>query len=58
MPGEEDIPNEVRRGKFQIAPGLTLEVVNLDNGQRIITEESMEDFMDWLANHDAIEGKP
>ena len=45
----DELPREIGRGTMEIGP-LTLEVVNLDNGQRLITPESMEAFMDWLEN--------
>lgn len=47
-----DMPREISRGEIEIG-GITLEVVNLDNGQRVITAESLakfvEAFGDWSA---------
>jgi hypothetical protein len=42
------IPREVKRVMLPLAPGLELETVLLDNGQTVITEESMADFLNWL----------
>lgn len=45
---DEAIPQEVSRGSVELAPGLTIEAVLLDNGQTVITEESFADFLEWL----------
>lgn len=44
----DEIPREVSRGTIDIG-GCVIEVVQLDNGQRIITAESMERFIAFLA---------
>jgi hypothetical protein len=46
----EDLPNEVSRGVLKIADGLELEVINLDNGMRLISENSIADYLKWLSN--------
>lgn len=56
MSGLDNLPHEIGRATVTLAPGLTIEVVNLDNGMRIITEESMNTFLDWLAAGNTIEG--
>jgi hypothetical protein len=43
----DELPREISRGTMLVGP-LELEVINLDNGQRLITPESMEAFMEWL----------
>lgn len=53
----ENLPREIGRAKIELAPGVTIEVVNLDNGMRVIAEESMESFLNWLAPGNTIEGK-
>lgn len=53
----ENLPREIGRAKIELAPGVTIEVVNLDNGMRVITEESMESFLNWLEAGNTIEGK-
>jgi hypothetical protein len=45
----DDLPREIGRAKMQLGP-LEIEVVNLDNGQRIVTQESMAAFLAWLQN--------
>lgn len=45
---DESLPVEIGRGKVRITPDLEIEVINLDNGQRLITQESMDDFLLWL----------
>jgi hypothetical protein len=42
-----DLPTEVSRGIVEIA-GLKLELVYLDNGMRLITEESLNAFLEWV----------
>lgn len=53
----ENLPREIGRATIDVAPGVTIEVVNLDNGMRLITEESMEAFLNWLDAGNTIEGK-
>jgi hypothetical protein len=43
----EQLPKEVGRGTMKIGD-VELEVVHLDNGQRVITAESMERFFGWM----------
>jgi hypothetical protein len=43
----DDLPREVSRATVNIG-GFDIEFVHLDNGQRIITAESMERFMAFL----------
>lgn len=43
----DELPREISRGRMQVGP-LDLEVINLDNGQRLITPESMERFLSWM----------
>ena len=45
---EEILPTEVSRGEIEILPGLFVTVVVLDDGRRIITEDSMSRFLDFL----------
>ena len=54
---EEIIPQEIGRASMEIAPGLIIEVVNLDNGVRLITEDSAESFMNWLQQGNTIEAR-
>jgi hypothetical protein len=55
---DENIPMEIGREKFTPAPGLEIEVINLDNGMRLVTEDSLEKFVAWLeAGTPTIEGK-
>lgn len=44
---EDELPREVSRATVNIG-GCELDVVHLDNGQRIITAESMARFLDYL----------
>jgi hypothetical protein len=44
----EDLPTEISRGVIEIVPGLSLEVIQLDNGHRLISEDSMSAFLEWL----------
>lgn len=44
----DDLPTEIGRGKFQLAPGFEIEVIQLDNGERLVTEESMATFLEFL----------
>jgi hypothetical protein len=48
----DDLPREIGRGTMQIGP-LEIEVVNLDNGQRLITPEGLAAFMHWLETGEA-----
>lgn len=45
----ENIPKVLESGIVKFA-GMDLNFFVLDNGQRIIDEESMLKFMDWLHN--------
>jgi hypothetical protein len=54
---EENIPQEIGRGTIELVPGLTIEVITLDDGRAIVTEESMLDFLNWLEAGNTIEGK-
>lgn len=54
---EENLPKEIGRGSIELLPGLTIEVVNLDNGARVISEESMESFMNWLQQGNTIDAE-
>jgi len=54
MENEDNLPTEVSRGIVKIGD-LEMEVVQLDNGQRITTEESMLRFLAWLGS--VIEGE-
>lgn len=54
---KEKLPREVGRASLEIYPGLVIEVVNLDNGQRVITEETMESFLNWLQEGNTVEGR-
>jgi hypothetical protein len=47
---EDNLPMEIGRGKLKLAPGLEIEVINLDNGQRLIAPEGFEDFLNWLSS--------
>jgi hypothetical protein len=42
-----ELPKEIGRGTMRIGH-LEIEVVNLDNGARLITAEGMAAFMHWL----------
>jgi len=44
---EEKLPKAVYSGEMKLG-SLTLKVHVLDNGQRIIEEQSMVDFMEWI----------
>jgi hypothetical protein len=43
----EEIPKAVWEGEFTLGP-ITLKCAVLDNGQRIIEQESVDAFMAWL----------
>lgn len=47
----DDLPKEVGRGVVQIGP-VEIEVIQLDNGQRLIAPESLVALLTWLG-HDA-----
>jgi hypothetical protein len=57
MIGGTALPREIGRGSVELLPGLTIEVINLDNGMRVISEESMEYFLNWLDSGNTLEGK-
>ena len=42
-----ELPKEVSRGIVKI-DSLEIEVIQLDNGTRITTEESIKRFCEWL----------
>ena len=44
---EMELPKEISRGTIKIGT-LELEVIQLDNGKRITTEESVKRFCEWL----------
>ena len=44
----EMLPKEIGRGKLKIAEGFELEVIQLDNGQRLITPEGLAAFLEWI----------
>lgn len=48
---EEDLPTEIGRETLEVAPGLKIEAIQLDNGQRLITGESLEAFLNWIQGH-------
>jgi hypothetical protein len=48
----DDLPKEIGRGTMHIGP-LEIEVINLDNGQRLVTPEGMAAFMAWLETGEA-----
>lgn len=50
-----ELPQEIGRGSIELAPGLTIEVITLDNGQAVITEDSMMDFLNWLEEGSTID---
>ena len=50
------LPYEIGRGKITFA-GLELEVVTLNTGQAVITEESMEAFCNWLLAGNTIDAE-
>lgn len=49
-----DLPREVSRGFIEIG-GMRLEVVNLDNGQRVLTAQGIKSAMDFLTGDDILE---
>ena len=53
---DKNLPKEVSRGSVELMPGLTIEVVHLDNGMRLITDKSLEDFLNFLESFHTIEG--
>jgi hypothetical protein len=53
----ENLPIEIGRATVELAPGLTIEVVNLDNGMRLVSEDSLESLFRWLDAGNVIEGK-
>lgn len=55
---DDNLPREIGRGSVELAPGLTIEVVNLDNGMRVVTDESLVAVLNWLESGNAIEGLP
>jgi hypothetical protein len=44
----DELPKEVSRSLLQIGP-IEIEVVQLDDGRRLVTAEGLAKFMDWLA---------
>ena len=42
------LPEVIAEDEMTIAPGLTIKVVVLDNGQRIIPVEDMRRACEWL----------
>ena len=47
----DELPKEVSRGKVRIGP-MEVEVIQLDDGRRLITVESMAALLNWMG-HDA-----
>jgi len=52
MSESENLPTEISRGTVMIGP-LEIEVVQLDNGECVITEESMNLFLQWISDNNA-----
>lgn len=50
---EEELTREVYSGLLEIGP-LTLTVHHLDNGQRLISAESMERFLHFMQTGEAL----
>jgi hypothetical protein len=48
----EELPRETHRAMMQLGP-IEIEVVQLDNGQRLVTPEGMAAFMRWLETGEA-----
>jgi hypothetical protein len=44
----DELPKEIGRGMVQIGP-IEIEVIQLDNGQRLITPEGLAAFLQWLS---------
>ena len=44
-----NLPSVVREGELNL-PGLTIRVLHLNNGQRVIPAEDWNRVMDWLAS--------
>jgi hypothetical protein len=51
----EYLPKAISSRMVELFPGLTLEVIVLDDGRRIITEEGMEAFLNWFFEGDTME---
>jgi hypothetical protein len=47
-----DLPKEIGRGTMQLGP-IEIEVVNLDNGQRLISPDGLAAFFHWLETGEA-----
>ena len=45
----EDLPREIGRGIVQIGP-VAIEVIQLDNGQRLISPEGLAAMLQWLGH--------
>lgn len=45
----EELPKAIKEGRLNI-DGMTLEVIVLDDGRRIIEQQSFINFMDAMAN--------
>lgn len=45
----DELPKEVGRGTMQMGP-ITVEVVQLDDGRRLVTAESVAAVIEWLAS--------
>ena len=43
----DDLPKEIGRGTMRIGE-LEIEVINLDNGQRLVTPEGVAAFLQYL----------
>lgn len=48
---EQNLPQEVNRSKIRLAPELEIEVIWLDDGTRVVSDESMMDFLKWLSKN-------
>jgi len=52
---EGGLPYEIGRGTIELVPGLTIEVVTLNTGQAVITEDSFNDFLNFLMQGNTID---
>ena len=45
----DELPKEIGRGTVKLGT-VEIEVVQLDDGRRLVTEESLRAVLDWLAS--------
>lgn len=49
----QSLPRSIAQSTLELAPGLSVVVHVLDDGRRVIEEQSIRDFLTWLAGPDS-----